>query len=66
VLPPDSFIQTDWQVLQVGPNTHVVSYIATGPGPAGGIVSFYQSSTWTWRAGHWKTLFFHQTLIPVL
>lgn len=65
-LSPDTFTEVDWNVLQVGTNTYVVSYVAIGPGPHGDVVAFYQSSTWTWRAGSWKTLFFHQTLIPSL
>jgi hypothetical protein len=63
MLPPDASTLSDWHVVPVGPNTYVVSYISIGPGPHGDVVSFYQSSTWTWRAGSWKTLFFHQTLM---
>ena len=45
MLPADSFTWSDWQVLEVGLNTHVVSYLAIGPGPLGDVTGFYQSST---------------------
>ena len=64
MLPPGTITWADWRVLQVGTNTYVLSYVAIGPGPTGDVVAFYESSTWTWRGGSWKTLFFHQTLIP--
>lgn len=63
-LPPGTFTLSDWMVSQAGPNTYVVSYLAVGPGPLGDATAFLQSSTWTWRGGRWKTVFFHQTLIP--
>lgn len=64
-VPAGTFTQSDWHVQQVGPNTYVVSYLQVGPGPTGEIQALYQSSTWTWRSGHWKTVFFQQTLVPV-
>ena len=65
MLPPGTITWTDWRVLQLGTNTYVVSYVAIGPGPTGDVVAYYESSTWNWRDGSWKTLFFHQSQVDV-